>query len=95
MKNAIKTLFCLSLFSLVSAAENPTQSPFVTRGRALGDTGVQRAESTPKLQRANTIKVKLPITEKKKEAHYISPRDIYGSNPVLARDLPKTTGENK
>lgn len=49
MKNIIGiVIFCMPFFSFVSAAENPEQSPFVTRGKDLGDTGAAKIPPTPK-----------------------------------------------
>ena len=74
MKNVIGiAVFCVSFFSFVSAAEIPEQSPFVTRGKALGDTGAlavpgpdtprpsrANSSSSGRLQRADTIKLNFP-----------------------------------
>lgn len=61
MKNVMcKTIFCVSFVSAAFAAESPEQSPFVTRGVGLGDTGTARPQRANSLKRAPTIRVTLP-----------------------------------
>ncbi len=77
MKNIVRLIFLIPFSFVVFAAENPEQSPFVTRGKNLGDTGATRAQRANSLQRSETIKLNLPrktSSEEKQRKFYKSPR---------------------
>ena len=50
MSNVMKIMMYMSFFSTF-AAESPEESPFITRGKNLGDTGAVKVPSTPKPRR--------------------------------------------
>jgi len=107
MKNIVGLVFLIPISFVAFAAERPEKSPFVTRGKPLGDTGALPASDTPRpqransLQRAQTIRVNLPRKtsngEGEKRAFYKSPRsqDDFIATRDIPVDLSKFPSQNK